>query len=123
MAQREQQIIRSFIGLTDRLVDDFDLLDLTIQLTEDCARLLDVAAAGLLLADAGGALHVLAATSERARSLEVFQLQREPGLLSNRRAPQRRRPERRGAPLAAVRRDRGRGGARLGTRDPHALAR
>src|ERR1700760_3411068 len=78
-AERERAIIDSFISFSDRLVDDFDVLDLTIQLTEDCARLMDVAAAGLLLADAGGVLHLLAATSEHARSLEVFQLQREEG--------------------------------------------
>jgi transcriptional regulator with GAF, ATPase, and Fis domain len=77
--EREREIIQAFIGFSDRLVDDFDVLDLTIQLAEDCARLLDVAAAGLLLADAGGVLHLLAATSEQARKLEVFQLQREEG--------------------------------------------
>ena len=78
-AERETQVVQSFIEFADRLVDDFDLLDLTIQLTEDCARLLDVAAAGLLLADAGGRLHLLAATSEQAHHLEVFQLQRRQG--------------------------------------------
>ena len=76
---REHAVIDAFIGFADRLVDDFDVLDLTIQLTEDCARLLDVGAAGLLLADAGGVLHLLAGTSEQARSLELFQLQREEG--------------------------------------------
>lgn len=76
--ERERAIIDSFIGFADRLVDDFDVLDLTIQLTEDCVRLLGVAAAGLLLADAG-VLHLVAATSEHARSLELFQLQREQG--------------------------------------------
>jgi len=77
--QRERNIISSFIGFADRLVDDFDVLELTTQLTQDCARLLDVAAAGLLLADAAGVLHLLAATSEEARHLEAFQLQREEG--------------------------------------------
>jgi GAF domain-containing protein len=76
---REHDIIRSFMGLSDNLVDDFDVLELVTRLTEDCARLLDVAAAGLLLADPRGELHLLAATSEHARSLEVFQLQREEG--------------------------------------------
>jgi len=78
-SQREQDIIESFIGVTDRLISDFDVLDLTTQLAQDCARLLDVAAVGLLLADAGGVLHLLAATSEEARRLEVFQLQRDEG--------------------------------------------
>jgi transcriptional regulator with GAF, ATPase, and Fis domain len=77
--QREKDIISSFIRFADRLVDDVDVLDLTTQLTQDCARLLDVAAAGLLLADAGGVLHLLAATSEEARHLEAFQLQRDEG--------------------------------------------
>ena len=77
--RREQAVIRSFIGLADRLVDNFDVVDLSTQLTEDCAQVLDVAAAGLLLADAGGMLHLLAATTEQARTLEAFQLQREEG--------------------------------------------
>ncbi len=77
--QREREIVDSFIGFANRLAGDFDVLDVTIQLTDDCARLLDVAAAGLLLADPAGVLHLLAATSEQARSLEVFQLQREQG--------------------------------------------
>jgi GAF domain-containing protein len=78
-SNRESDVVAAFIAFADRLVDDFDLLDLTIELTEDCARLLDVAAAGLLLADASGRLHLLAATSERARRVEVFQLQRDEG--------------------------------------------
>src|SRR4051794_9314306 len=77
--RREREIVDSFIALADRLVDDFDILDLTMQVTEDCARVLDVAAAGILLADAAGVLHLLAATSESAQVLEVFQLQREEG--------------------------------------------
>ena len=69
--QREQDIIDSFVAFADRLIDDdIDVLDLTTQLAWDCARLLDVAAVGLLLADAGGVLHLLAATSEDARKLE-----------------------------------------------------
>jgi len=77
--QREQDIIESFIRFADRLIEDVDVLDLTTELAQDCARLLDVAAVGLLLADAGGVLHLLAATSEEARKLEVFQLQRDEG--------------------------------------------
>lgn len=76
---READVVAAFVGFAARLVDDFDLLDLTIELTEECAHLLDVAAAGLLLADGSGRLHLLAATSEEARRLEVFQLQREEG--------------------------------------------
>jgi signal transduction protein with GAF and PtsI domain len=76
---REQAIVAAFTGFADKLVGDFDVLDVTIQLTEDCARVLDIAAAGLLLTDAAGVLHVVATTSEQARSLEVFQIQRDEG--------------------------------------------
>ena len=76
---READVIAAFSGLTDRLVDDFDVVELTTELTENCARLLDVAAVGLLLADTTGLLHLLAATSAEARELEAFQLQREEG--------------------------------------------
>ncbi len=76
---REQDIIDAFVTFADRLIDDVDVLDLTTQLARDCARLLDVAAVGLLLADVGGVLHLLAATSEEARKVEAFQLQRDEG--------------------------------------------
>jgi hypothetical protein len=49
------------------------------QLAADCARLLDVTAVGLLLADPRGALHVVAASSDRVADLEAFQAQRGQG--------------------------------------------
>ena len=78
-AERERRVTEAFVGLTNSLVDDFDLVDLLSDLTADCARLLDIESAGLLLSDTGGVLHVLAASSERTRSLELFQLQRAEG--------------------------------------------
>jgi transcriptional regulator with GAF, ATPase, and Fis domain len=77
--RRETDVIQAFTGLADRLVDDYDVVEVTTQLAEDCARLLDVAAVGLLLADASGVLHLIAATSAEARELEAFQLQRDEG--------------------------------------------
>lgn len=79
MTGREHEVVKAFIDLSDRLVEDFDIVEVTTQLTEDCAKLLGVAAAGLLLADVGGVLHLLAATSQHVRTLEVFQLQSEEG--------------------------------------------
>lgn len=78
-ADRERRVTEAFVGLTNSLVDDFDLVDLLNGLTTDCARLLDIESAGLLLSDSNGVLHVLAASSERTRSLELFQLQRPEG--------------------------------------------
>lgn len=76
---RERDIIRAFVQLSNELVDGYDMVDLLSGLTENCARLLDIASAGLLLADGRGVLHLIAASSERTRHLEIFQLQREEG--------------------------------------------
>ena len=76
---REAEVNRAFVALASRLVDGFDVVDLLGELTEQCTSLLDIASAGLLLADQAGTLHVLAASSERTRLLEVFQLQRAQG--------------------------------------------
>jgi len=77
--EREQSVIEAFVSLADSLVGPFDVVELLDDLTEECAQLLDVAAAGLLLADTAGVLHVVAASSEETRSLELFQLQRDEG--------------------------------------------
>ncbi|MCW2715967.1 MAG: hypothetical protein JWN88_3014 [Frankiales bacterium] len=79
MTDRERDVSRAFVALANHLVDGVDPVDLLSGLTADCARLLDVASAGLLLADPRGVLHVVAASSERTRDLELFQLQRDQG--------------------------------------------
>lgn len=79
IASREAEVNRAFVALASRLVDGYDVVDLLGELTERCTSLLDIASAGLLLADPAGTLHVLAASSERTRLLEVFQLQRAQG--------------------------------------------
>jgi transcriptional regulator with GAF, ATPase, and Fis domain len=76
---RERDVSRAFVALSSSLVDGGDIVDLLTELTSDCARLLDIASAGLLLADRRGVLHVVAASSERTRNLELFQLQRNEG--------------------------------------------
>lgn len=76
---REHDIIQAFVALSNELADGYDAIDLLTGLTVDCARLLDIAAAGLLLADARGVLHIVAASSERTRTLELYQLQRDEG--------------------------------------------
>jgi transcriptional regulator with GAF, ATPase, and Fis domain len=76
---RERDVTQAFVALAGSLVTGHDVVDLLNDLVNDCARLLDVASAGLLLADARGVLHVLAASSQRTHHLEVFQVQREEG--------------------------------------------
>jgi hypothetical protein len=69
----------TFVELTDTLVVGFDVIDFLHVLTDRSAQLLDVSAAGLLLADPRGELRVVAASSEAARLLELFQLQSDQG--------------------------------------------
>ena len=76
---RELQVTQAFVALASSLANGDDVIDLLSTLTTDCARLLDVASAGLLLADSRGVLHVMAASSETVRDLEIFQLQRAEG--------------------------------------------
>lgn len=76
---RETQVLGTVVSLVDRLLVDFDVVDLLTELTERCAQLVDVDAAGFLLAGPFGKLSLLAATSEQARELELFQLQSDEG--------------------------------------------
>ena len=76
---RELAVIRAFVDLSNELVDGYDMVELLASLTDNCAQLLNIAAAGLLLTDRAGVLHLVAASSERAHHLEVFQLQRDEG--------------------------------------------
>jgi GAF domain-containing protein len=76
---RETRVLNAVVSLVDSLLDDFDVVDLLTGLTERCAELLDIEAAGILLADPLQQLRLLAATSEQARELELFQLQADQG--------------------------------------------
>ena len=67
---RERAVSEAFVALANSLVDGVDVVELLSELTDDCARLLDVASAGLLLADPRGLLHVAAASSQATRELE-----------------------------------------------------
>lgn len=79
MSAREDDIVASFVSMAGNLARGHDVTELLIQLAADCARLLDVSAVGLLLADPRGALHVVAVSSERVADLEAFQAQRAQG--------------------------------------------
>jgi ANTAR domain/GAF domain len=76
---REQQLAEALVEAADTLVDDFDVIDFLHTLAERCVQLLDVEAAGLMLADQRGQLHATAASSENARLLELFELQGDAG--------------------------------------------
>ncbi|MCW2876757.1 MAG: transcriptional regulator [Sphaerisporangium sp.] len=75
----ERRITETFVELADTLVVGFDVIDLLHTLTERCVDLLEVDAAGILLADQRGTMALVAASTEQARLLELFQLQDEEG--------------------------------------------
>ncbi|PPF27417.1 transcriptional regulator [Rathayibacter tritici] len=76
---REHSVIKTFVALSDTLVDDYDVVDFTQTLVESSATLFDAVSAGLVLADPAGSLEVLASTDEDARLIELLQLDRGSG--------------------------------------------
>jgi transcriptional regulator with GAF, ATPase, and Fis domain len=73
------RLVDTFVELADTLIDDFDVLDFLHLLTDRCVELLEVEAAGLLLADPSGELQVIASSDERARVLSACQLDADEG--------------------------------------------
>ena len=76
---REERLLAAVIDAVDTLVDDFDLIDFLHTLCGRCTELLDVSAVGVMLADPGGRLQLIAASDEHTRLLELFALQHEEG--------------------------------------------
>ncbi|MEV8018836.1 GAF and ANTAR domain-containing protein [Streptomyces sp. NPDC086554] len=76
---REEQLAAAFVDLADTLVRDFDVIGFLYTLTEHCVDLLDVAAAGVLLATPGGQLVDAAASDERTRQLELASIEWDEG--------------------------------------------
>ena len=72
---RYERLGQVFVELADTLVDEFDPVDFLQTLTDRSVELLGADASGLMLADQRGALQLMASTMDRARDLEVFELQ------------------------------------------------
>jgi transcriptional regulator with GAF, ATPase, and Fis domain len=79
MTSREQLLATTFVDLADTLVADFDVIDFLHTLATRSVELLDVDAAGIMLADPQGGLHVMASSAEEARLLELYELQNNEG--------------------------------------------
>ena len=71
---REALLGAAFVKLADTLTENFDLVDLLHTLIDECVRIFDVQAGGLMLADDEGRLELVSSTSERAELVEVMQL-------------------------------------------------
>jgi GAF domain-containing protein len=68
-----------FVEVADTLVDDFDLVDFLHHVATSAAEVTASSAVGLMLDDHEGNLRFMAASSEDARLLELFQLQNSEG--------------------------------------------
>jgi GAF domain-containing protein len=79
MTSREQLLATTFVDLADTLVADFDVIDFLYTLASRSVELLDADAAGIMLADHDGGLHVMASSAEEARLLELYELQNNEG--------------------------------------------
>jgi hypothetical protein len=76
---RFEDLAQVFLSLADTLVEDYDTVELAQQLVDSAMSLLPIAAAGIVLGDAKGDLHVFAASSQQSRLLEKLQLHADAG--------------------------------------------
>jgi GAF domain-containing protein len=76
---RDALLARTFVELSDTLVEEFDVVDLLTLLADRCVAVLGVDAAGIMLAGAGGELRVMASSSDAMRVLELFEVQAQEG--------------------------------------------
>jgi GAF domain-containing protein len=76
---REVLLVRTLVELADALVDDFDMVEVLNLLSDRCVEVMDVDAAGVMLAAPDGELKVVASSCETMRVLELFELQAEEG--------------------------------------------
>lgn len=79
MMNREQLLATTFVDLADTLVADFDVIEFLHTLATRSVELLEADAAGIMLADDDGGLHVMASSTEEARLLELYELQNDEG--------------------------------------------
>jgi transcriptional regulator with GAF, ATPase, and Fis domain len=77
--RREPRVAEVFVELADTLIAEFDLVDFLKRLAEVTVELLEVDAAGLMLADHDDQLQAMAASDENAALLELFELQHDEG--------------------------------------------
>jgi transcriptional regulator with GAF, ATPase, and Fis domain len=76
---REDRLVDALVTLADTLVDHYDIIDFLQTLAERCVDLVDVSAAGIMLADPKSELRHAACSNEQMRLVELFELQVEEG--------------------------------------------
>lgn len=79
MPTLQHRLVRTFVDLADTLVADFDVSEVLYTLVERLLELFEIAAVGLMLADEDGKLGVVASSGEKARIIELLELQQQQG--------------------------------------------
>lgn len=74
-----ERLADAFVEVADTLVDEFDLIDFLHNLADHVVAVSGASSVGLMLVDHDGTLQFMAASSEGARHLELFQLQHSEG--------------------------------------------
>jgi transcriptional regulator with GAF, ATPase, and Fis domain len=64
-----------FVEFADTLIDDYDVIEFLLMVTNRTAELIGASEVGLLLADQRGQLQFMAASNEGVKRLELFQVQ------------------------------------------------
>jgi GAF domain-containing protein len=75
----QQRVVETLVELADTLVAEYDVIDFMQTLAERSVELVEVSAAGIMLADSQGRLRHAACSSEQMRLVELFELQLEEG--------------------------------------------
>jgi GAF domain-containing protein len=68
-----------FVEFADTLIDDYDVIEFLLIVTNRTAELIGASDVGLLLADQRGRLQFMAASNEDVKRLEIFQVQVDEG--------------------------------------------
>ena len=74
-----ERLAEVFVEVADTLVAEFDLIEFLHMVTTHTSELARAEGAGILLADHHGQLQLMAASDERAKLIELFQLQANEG--------------------------------------------
>ena len=74
-----ERLAEVFVEVADTLVDEFDLIEFLQMVSVHTSDLVAARAAGLMLADVNDHLQLMAASSEGAQMLELFQVQAQQG--------------------------------------------
>jgi ANTAR domain/GAF domain len=75
----QNKLASTLVELADTLVDDFDVIELLTLLVDRCVEILDISAAGLMLASPSAQLRMAASSSEAMRFVELFEIQAQEG--------------------------------------------